>query len=52
MAVIIIFWIIFGLITGTIAHSKNRNGFGWALIGFLLGIFGVIWIALMPKLEE
>lgn len=48
---IIIIWIICGFVTAVIAAGKGRSGFGWLLVGLLLGIFGVILIACMPSLK-
>ncbi|MGB3831221.1 MAG: hypothetical protein WA975_05075 [Mesorhizobium sp.] len=47
----LVLWIICGIITGVIASNKGRSGFGWFLIGSLLGIFGVILIACLPSLK-
>jgi Zn finger protein HypA/HybF involved in hydrogenase expression len=47
----IVVWIICGIVTGVIASAKGRSGFGWLIIGMLLGIFGVILIACMPSLR-
>lgn len=44
-----VLWIICGFVTAVIASAKDRSGFGWLLIGLLLGIFGVILIACMPS---
>lgn len=52
MGLVIFFLILFGLIAATIAYSKNRNWFGWGILGILIGIFAVIWIACLPKLEN
>lgn len=52
MEILFFFWLLGGVITGSIAYSKNRNWFGWGLLGFLLGIIGIIWIACMPALED
>ena len=52
MEIIIIFWILFAVVTGSIAVSKNRSGFGWGILGLFLGIFAVLWIACLPKLED
>ena len=49
---ILLVWIVMGIMTAVIAGAKNRNWFGWLLIGLLFGIFGLILIACMPKLEE
>lgn len=48
---LVIFWIICGVITGIIASAKGRSGFGWFLLGCILGIFGVILIACLPSLK-
>lgn len=45
-------WILFGLTTSVIAYAKNRSGFGWFLIGALIGPFGLIMIAFMPRLPH
>lgn len=37
---------------GYIAGEKNRNAWGWAIICFLLGIFGIIAIASVPTLPS
>lgn len=47
----LILWLVCGVITGIVASAKGRTGFGWFLLGCLLGIFGVIFIALMPSLK-
>jgi uncharacterized membrane protein YeaQ/YmgE (transglycosylase-associated protein family) len=47
----LVLWIIFGVVTGVIAASKGRSGFGWFLIGCVLGIFGLILVAVMPSLK-
>jgi hypothetical protein len=46
---LLVLWIICGFVTAVIAAAKDRSGFGWLLIGLLLGIFGVILIACMPS---
>lgn len=46
---ILVIWVICGVVTAVIASAKDRSGFGWLLIGLLLGIFGVILIACMPS---
>lgn len=34
-------WIICGIITAAIAHSKNLNVAEWFALGVILGIFGI-----------
>jgi Na+/melibiose symporter-like transporter len=42
-------WLVCAIVTGIIASSKGRTGFGWFLIGCIIGIFGVILIACLPS---
>lgn len=49
---ILLFWIIFGILTGIIANNKGRNVVGWTVAGFAFGIFAVIAVALVPPLEK
>lgn len=42
---IVLIWIVCGLITHLIGKEKNRHGFLW---GFLLGLIGVVIMALLP----
>lgn len=44
-------WIICAIVCAVIASSKNRSGAGWFFLGLLLGIFGVIIIACLSKVE-
>jgi uncharacterized membrane protein YeaQ/YmgE (transglycosylase-associated protein family) len=44
--------IILGVICALIASSKGRNPFGWFVIGFLLGIIGLIIACVASNLEE
>jgi len=50
--IIIFLWIIWPIMAGSIAYSKGRNWFGWALLGVLIGLFGVIWVAALPAIED
>lgn len=52
IGVIVFFWIIFGIMAGSIAYSKNRFWPGWAIMGLLLGIFAVIWVACLGSLDR
>jgi hypothetical protein len=51
MGILLLGWLFFAIVTAAIASGKGRSGFGWLLIGLLLGIFGVILIACMPRKE-
>ncbi|MCL2648427.1 MAG: DUF4339 domain-containing protein [Phycisphaerales bacterium] len=44
--------IICAVICGMIASSKGRNIVGWAVLGFLFGIFSLIIVACLPNLKE
>lgn len=44
----LIVWVICAVITAGIADTKGYNGFIWGIIGFLIGVFGIIIILLIP----
>ncbi len=48
---ILVLWIIFAVIATMIGSSKGRGGMGF-ILGLLLGLIGVIIIAVMPPTEE
>ena len=48
---LIVLWIIFAFVTAAIAESKKRSVIGWFFVGLLIGIFGILLIALLPSLE-
>jgi len=52
---IVIIWLILGIIfaitAAVIAFDKNRNVAGWSAIGLILGIFGIVIIAVIKPLE-
>ncbi len=47
-----LFWFICAVVTGVIASSRGRNGFGWFLLGIPLGIFALILVALLPSQKD
>jgi Na+/melibiose symporter-like transporter len=49
---VLVLWLVCAVITAVIASAKGRSGFGWFLLGAILGIFGVILIACMPSLNR
>jgi len=51
MELVLIVWILCAMLCGMIASSKNRSVGGWAVAGLLLGILGVIIVALTPTLD-
>lgn len=46
---LILFWVLCGAVSGIVGISRGRNGFGWFLIGFLLGPFSFVMILGMPE---
>lgn len=48
----ILVWLACAWICYALAKDKNRNEFAWLLGGVLFGVFAVIVIALLPKLEK
>jgi hypothetical protein len=48
----LIVWAAFGFFGYKIAQRKGRNAPVWAAVSVLLGIIGIIIIALVPKTEE
>jgi hypothetical protein len=45
----VIVWILFGIAAAVVATNKGRNGFGWFLLGILLGPFGFILSLIVSK---
>jgi len=46
-----VFWIICGIVAAIIASQKGSSGCGFAIVGFLLGPFGII-LALLLSGEQ
>jgi multisubunit Na+/H+ antiporter MnhB subunit len=40
------------IICAAIAIRKNREPVRWAIAGFVMGIFTIIALAILPKLEK
>lgn len=53
---IVLIWLIMGVMfafaCASVAKGKNRDTTGWALGGFILGIIGLIIIAVLPEIKE
>jgi hypothetical protein len=45
---LVAFWFLCGLVTAVMASNKGKDGFGWFVIGVLLGPFGIILAAATP----
>ncbi len=48
----LIVWLLCGVVTAIIAPSKGRNPVGCFFIGMVLGIFGIILVAVPPSVEQ
>lgn len=47
---ILVIWILFGIGAAIAASNKGRSGFGWFLLGILLGPFALLYALLVaPK---
>ena len=44
-------WLFFGIATAIVASNKGRSVGGWAVLGLLFGVFALIIVALVPKVE-
>ena len=48
----LLIWLCFGIAAAIVASNKNRSGFGWFLLGILLGPFGLIFALVVAKIER
>ena len=48
---LIVYGILFGIASALVAKNKGRDTVAWFLGGFLLGIFGLIFVLIVPKIE-
>ena len=48
---LILMWCLFGIVAAIIANTKGRNGYGWFLLGILLGPFALV-IAFLPSMDR
>jgi len=46
---ILIIWLLFGVVSAVVASNKGRSGFGWFVLGVLLGPFRFILSLVVPK---
>lgn len=44
-------WLLCGIISAVVASNKGRSGFGWFILGFLLGPLGLILALVVSKNE-
>jgi hypothetical protein len=48
---VVVIWLLFGVIASVIAMNRGCSGFGWFLLGIVLGPFAIA-LAFMPKKTE
>lgn len=46
-----IIWIGLGIVTALAASARGRSFFGWLVIGCLTGIFGLIAVLVMNRVD-
>ena len=52
MVFLVFLWLACAFLCGYIAQEKRRDRIGWFIGGLFLGVFALIAIASVPKLEE
>lgn len=52
MEFFLILWLLFGIVCAVVASQKGRSGVGWFFVGCLLGIFGLIWVLVLPSNQQ
>ena len=45
----VLLWLISAIVAATIASSKGRSAFGWFVLGCLISIFAVLFVAVLPS---
>lgn len=48
---LVLLWMAFGVVCALVAKQKGRSAFGWLLLGAVFGVFALIVLAFMPRLE-
>ena len=52
MEILALLWLLSGIAAGAIGSSKGRFGFGWFLLGLVLGVFALVMVIAMPVREK
>lgn len=52
MQPVVFFLILLGLLTAYLATKKNRNPIGWFLAGMFFGLFGILFLLILPPLPN
>jgi hypothetical protein len=51
MQIVIFLCVTMSIATAVIASAKGRHPLPWALLGFVFGIFALLYVAFAPRLE-
>lgn len=49
MGFLLLLWLACGVVTAIIASNKGKSGVAWFFLGCVLGVFGIILIAVLPS---
>ncbi|MCL5267273.1 MAG: zinc ribbon domain-containing protein [Bacteroidetes bacterium] len=52
MLIWLVYAFLFAIVTSIAASSRGRCGAGWFFIGFLIGVFGLIIVLVIPRLDS
>ena len=52
MGFIVTYWAIFAFLVASIAVSKGRHAIGWLILGAIFGIFALIAVCAMPRIDR
>ena len=52
VAILLIQAVAFAILSGIVASNKNRDAFGWSVLGFLFGLFGFIAVVAVSEVEK
>ena len=47
----LLLWVGFAVVTAIAASSRGRSGGAWFFLGLLFGVFGLIAVLVMPRVE-
>lgn len=45
-------WLAFAVICAIVASTKNRSALGWLLLGAIFGVFALIVLAFLPRIDD
>lgn len=49
---LLLFWFGVAVVTGVVASSKGRTGFGWFLLGACFSLLALLLVALLPSIKR